>query len=290
MKKIITLLLLSGFFVIDNAFAGQLTIIYTGQTHAALFPCHCPAEPAGGISRRATKIKELRKEVPDLLLLEAGNSFAGTVRDSNKQTEELDKQRTLVYFKSLKMMSYDAVAIDKISLLYGADFLGEISKQTSLEFIGFNNPTFKSYIIKEINGLKVAVIGFEGYGQFGLDKARLDEFKKLVNKLKKENINFVIVLADLSPEDGFSISKEVEGIDCIISTATRGNDQKEVIGIGNALFAFSYWQARRLSRLNLDVQDGKIKSYSYEEIKLTPDVPDDPEVSALLAKYPEFKK
>ncbi len=290
MKKILVLLLWVGFSIFDNAFASQLTIVYTGQTHATLFPCHCPGEPAGGVSRRATKISQLRKENPNLLLLEAGNSFAGADKDYNKQTEELDRQRTDVYLSSLKMMGYAAIGADGGSFKYGKDFLKNLIKQTGLEFISLNNSTLKSHIVKDINDLKIAIIGFAGHKLGESGKSDSDKLKNLINKLRKGNVNLIIVLTDQNPEDDYRLAKEIEGIDCIISTATYGANQKQVIEIGDTLFAFSYWQARRLSRLNLDVEDGKIKSYSYDEIKLTPDVPDDPEVAALLAKYPAFKR
>ncbi|MEW6008566.1 MAG: hypothetical protein AB1629_02910 [Candidatus Omnitrophota bacterium] len=291
MKKILPLLLSVCLFAFNNAFASQLSIIYTGETYATLFPCHCPAEPAGGVSRRATKINQLRKENPNSLLLEVGNSFAGGSRDYNKQAEELDKQRTKVYFKCLSLMGYDAVMADEGFLRYGKDFLREIVQESGLEFINLSSLIFKSHIIKEINGLKIAVIGFEGYNeQFGLSKDRIDELKRLTDKLKKENINLVIVLTDQNEQDIYELTKNVEGIDCIISTVNYGTNQKQVITVGQTLLALSYWQARRLTRLNLNVEDGRIKSYSFEEIKLTPDVPDDPEVAALLAKYPEFKR
>jgi hypothetical protein len=45
-------------------------LIYTGQTHAALYPCQCPVEPDGGIARRAAKIKEIRRADPNIIVLD----------------------------------------------------------------------------------------------------------------------------------------------------------------------------------------------------------------------------
>jgi len=43
-------------------YAKEITIIYTGSTHGMVYPCSCPIEPDGGIARRATLVKQLRKE------------------------------------------------------------------------------------------------------------------------------------------------------------------------------------------------------------------------------------
>ena len=81
-------------------------------------------------------------------MLEAGNSFAAADKNYNKQTEELDKQRTFVYLSSLKMMGYTAIGAGEGFFKYGKDFLEEMIKQTGLEFISLNNPTLKSHIVK----------------------------------------------------------------------------------------------------------------------------------------------
>ena len=60
-------------------YAKEITIIYTGETHAMLYPCNCPKEPDGGVARRATLIKQLRKNYPDALLLDSGGFFAGVL-------------------------------------------------------------------------------------------------------------------------------------------------------------------------------------------------------------------
>ena len=57
------LFLVSGywFLVTGYCFAEKITILYTGGTHAALYHCGCPVQPDGGVGRRMTKVKELRK-------------------------------------------------------------------------------------------------------------------------------------------------------------------------------------------------------------------------------------
>jgi len=267
-----------------------LTILYTGQSNAALFPCHCPAEPAGGVSRRATKIRELRKDNPDLLLLETGDSFAGGVKDYLSQGETIDKRRTSVYLSSLKLMGYDALNSGENVLNFGNAFLREMLKKTRLAIIGLNTFELKPYIIRNINGLKLAVIGFGGYKIESPASRDADNLRNLIEKLKKDGVDFIIVLSDRGLESDFKLIKQVEGINCILSSNASVNNQKPVLEVGNTLIGLSFWQARRISRLDLDIKDSKIISFKHSEIKLTPDVLDDAKISGILLKYPEFKK
>lgn len=291
MKKIlITVFFISLFFLFsDIVYAQQLTILYTGQTYSTLFPCHCPLEPAGGVARRATMIKKMRSQIPNLVLLEAGQSFAGGVRDYSKQSEELDRSRASVYFQSLKMMDYDAIGVAKDALNYGGDFFKKIRKATGLNFLGLNLSGAKSYIIKDVAGLKVAVIGLGAFDP-AFSGNSISRLKELIKNLKRQQVIFIILLSDNGPEDNSWIIKQVSGINCIISSSLYTKDQKPVLEVDNTLVASSYWQGRRISRLDLDIQNGQVKSYNYSEIKLTQNVADDARVAALLAQYPYFKR
>lgn len=104
--RIYSLFLLGGLclglvFGLNTCSAQDLTILYTGSTQAMLYPCHCPKEADGGVARRATLIKELRKENPDVLFLDSGGFFARGLTDEHAQNIELDKARTLVNLKAM---------------------------------------------------------------------------------------------------------------------------------------------------------------------------------------------
>ncbi|MFA5096199.1 MAG: hypothetical protein WC478_02545, partial [Candidatus Omnitrophota bacterium] len=72
---------LSSVFCFAYAKDQELVLIYTGQTHGALYPCNCPAEPDGGLARRATLSRQLKKQYSGSLLLDSGNFFSGGLLD-----------------------------------------------------------------------------------------------------------------------------------------------------------------------------------------------------------------
>ena len=71
----------------------ELTVVYTAETHAALYPCDCPFEPDGGIARRATAIRRIRQGTNGrVLVLDSGNAVAGGLYDESSVSP---KQREL---------------------------------------------------------------------------------------------------------------------------------------------------------------------------------------------------
>jgi 2',3'-cyclic-nucleotide 2'-phosphodiesterase (5'-nucleotidase family) len=130
MKQRIFSLVVSFIFLlsfINLSFAdNKISILVSGQSHASLYPCICPKSPSGGLSRRATAIKNIKSKGEDVILLEAGGSFAGGNYDTNSQTTELDKERTQFYMKSLLVMGYDAFLVSSEEFNFGDDFLNEV--------------------------------------------------------------------------------------------------------------------------------------------------------------------
>src|SRR4030042_1321919 len=122
-------------FAVSPGYAKEITILYTGETHAMLYPCSCPKEIDGGVSRRATLIKQLRKENPDALVLDSGSFFAGGLTDEYTQNAELDKARTQVNLKAIELMHYDALAIGDDELNFGKEFLLENLRKFNLNFL-----------------------------------------------------------------------------------------------------------------------------------------------------------
>jgi 2',3'-cyclic-nucleotide 2'-phosphodiesterase (5'-nucleotidase family) len=123
-KSVKTILLIFSFLasMANSLYAKDLTIIYSGQTHAMLYPCRCPIRQDGGIRRRATLVKELRKKYSELLLLDCGNFTAGGQLDEYTQNIYLDMQRSEVNYKALELMQYDAVGVAQMNLILARSF------------------------------------------------------------------------------------------------------------------------------------------------------------------------
>ena len=216
----------------------HLTILHTNDVHSYIdpFPADHPKNPnMGGVSRRATLIEEIRKENPNVLLLDAGDIFQGTPY-FNYYGGELE-------FKLMSMMKYDASTIGNHDFDNGLEGIVSQMPHATFEFISSNydfrntimDEYVKPYKIFDKDGLKIGVFGL-GIELTGLvDKKNYKETiynnpvetnKKIVRILKKENkCDLIICLSHL----GYKYTTETEKI-CDLKLAAQTNDIDLIIG------------------------------------------------------------
>ncbi|NBU82154.1 MAG: bifunctional metallophosphatase/5'-nucleotidase [Flavobacteriaceae bacterium] len=140
----------------------HLTILHTNDVHSYIdpFPPTHPKNPnMGGVARRAALIETIRKENPNVLLLDAGDIFQGTPY-FNYYGGELE-------FKLMSMMKYDLATIGNHDFDNGIEGLFNQLPNASFEFINANydfkntimNGHVKPYKIVHKDGIKVGVFG-----------------------------------------------------------------------------------------------------------------------------------
>jgi hypothetical protein len=273
-----------------NCFAKEITILYTGETHAMLYPCNCPIEPDGGIARRAALIKQLRKDNTDSLFLDSGGFFAGGLMDEYTQNTQLDTQRTSVNLKAMELMQYDAVSIGDDEFNFGKEFLLENMTKTKVPFLSCNiqSEQFKPYLIKEIAGTKIGIIGVTTlYAQQKAGGLKFIEpklaIKQVVQDLKSKGANIIILLSHLGESDDLKLIKEIEGIDILILGHSRSKEESSQ-KVGSTIILRPSWQGRRLGKLSLTITDKKITDYRLEELRLSDKISDDPEILSILPR------
>ncbi|PIQ90102.1 MAG: hypothetical protein COV71_06045 [Candidatus Omnitrophica bacterium CG11_big_fil_rev_8_21_14_0_20_41_12] len=291
MKKIkIILFIISLFFLPAQSLrAENVTILYTGQTHAMLYPCSCPIRQDGGVARRATLIKQLRKKDPQLLLLDCGNFSAGGLMDEYTQSTQLDMQRSEINFKSMELMHYDAVGIGSDEFNFGKDFFLKNAKKTGPAYLSANLGADKvsAYIIKDSQGVKVGIIGLTDLeAQQKTEGLKISEPKKideLIKSLKKENVQIIVLLSTLGEQKDLKLISEVNGID-VLFTGQNPLKEDSLTKVDNTFLLRPFWQGRKLGKLTLEVKDGKLIDCKIEELPLSDEIPDDAVISAILPR------
>ncbi|MFH1201814.1 MAG: hypothetical protein V1674_02860 [Candidatus Omnitrophota bacterium] len=316
MKKIVLVLVaILGLFFYQEAYCQDITIVYTGSTHAALLPCHCPMASNGGIARRHTKLKELRRDNPNLLLLDSGSIFAGGKLDTSNKSDDLNKERTKIYLQALGIMKYDAIGIGDEEFNFGDDFLfcakekynipfissnisatnrggpaspqnvGEPSKSHGGNISGGESDKILPFIIKKIGKAKIGILALTDPVPKPNSKLEfsqpMEAIKKTVAALKKENPDLIILLSQLDDTSTRKLIKETGDINLIIS-GQYGSGKDLVEKIDSTILAYPRWEARSLGRLNLKLKNSKIVDYKFTEIPLDNKIKDSPEMLSLL--------
>ena len=222
----------------ENKETKHLTILHTNDVHSYIdpFPANHPRNPnMGGVVRRAALIETIRKENPNVLLLEAGDIFQGTPY-FNYYGGELE-------FKLMSMMQYDLSTIGNHDFDNGVEGLYAQMPHATFEFVSANydfkntvmDGLVKPYKIFNKNGIKVGVFGL-GIELDGLvDKAMYKETvynnpveaaQDMVRILKKENkCDLVICLSHL----GYNYKDEPNKL-CDLKLAAITQDIDLIIG------------------------------------------------------------
>ena len=135
------------------------TILLTADTEGHVGPCRdCPHHPGlGGLTRRATSLAQLRKEQPELLLVDAGNALIGA--------ESLPSKGQVI------VAAYNALGYDAVNLCHRDFWLGKAGTLALLKGAKFaaisanlldeekGEPLGRPYIVKETSGRRIAIIG-----------------------------------------------------------------------------------------------------------------------------------
>ncbi len=131
----------------------HLTIVHTNDTHARIQS----SSSIMGFAKIATKVAELREENPNLLLVDAGDTFHGQTIATLNQGESITRV--------MNAMGYDVMVPGNHDFNYGKDRLLELKGMLNFPIISANIETdegthfLPGFIIKEIDGVKVGIFG-----------------------------------------------------------------------------------------------------------------------------------
>ncbi len=288
LKKIIPGLMLFVLAIVSNSFAEEITLVLSGQTHAMLYPCDCPIEPDGGVARRAAFVSLLRKDNPNILLLDSGSFFAGGVMDPNTQGEDLDKERTRVNLKAMGLMNYDAVTLGYDEFNFGNQFLGDSIAETKIPFLGANmaSPKLSAYLVKKFGRAKIGIIGLvnplAGEKTPGVSFVDYQEaLKKAVGQLKKESVDLIILMSGLDETQNQALLKENPEVGIIIEGA-RFSKEKVAGNYGRVLTLAPRWEGRRMVVASLSVKNKIMEVKKVEDLRMWDKLSDDERMKTII--------
>src|ERR1051326_9224215 len=109
-----------------------ITILHTNDTHSQIDPLPANDKNAGkgGVARRATLVKRIRKENPHTLLIDAGDGLQGTPYFNFYKGE--------VEYKAMSMIGYDAGTIGNHEFDNGVESLAKAMQLANFEIVSSN--------------------------------------------------------------------------------------------------------------------------------------------------------
>lgn len=306
MRSLITLIFIFALLPSCPAWAQTaLTILHTSEHHGTIQPIdHGTFAGQGGVERRASLIKQIRKEVEHLLVVDSGDLLMGTAMSSVYRGE--------ADIAAMNLMGYDAVAAGNHDFDFGTRHLKGLHKAATFPFLCSNvrpqePDTCKRYIIQTLGALRIgliALIGKSNYPDtFNRAVVREVEFQDPIMAAKKaaeelrDRVDLLVAITHQDTEEDLALAKGVPALDVIIGGHTEGFDglvpqdttapaegRVELAGVG-PVFVKTHRQGRTLGRLDLVIHDKTIMVAEARNLPITSAVPSDPEVAKLVQKY-----
>lgn len=246
----------------------------------------------GGLDRVATVVNQIRSERPDALLLDGGDTWHGSYTCYQTQGQDM--------VNVMNALQPDAMTFHWEFTL-GSDRVNEIVENLPFAALGQNifdaewdEPTelFPPYKFFERGGVKIAVIGqafpympianpgwmFPEYA-FGI---RDENMQEMVDEVRAEGAELVVCLS----HNGFDVDKKmasvVTGIDVILSGHTHDALPEPVL-VGETIIVASGSNGKFVSRVDLDVRDGRMMGFRHKLIPIFSDViTPDADVAAVI--------
>ena len=235
----------------------------------------------GGMDRVATVVKAIRADRPDAILLDGGDTWHGSLTCYKTAGQDM--------VNVMNALKPDAMTFHWEFTL-GSDRVRELVEGLPFAALGQNifdaewdepAEAFKPYQVFERGGVKVAVIGqafpympianpgwmFPEYS-FGIRDANM---QAMVDEVRAQGAELVVCLS----HNGFDVDKKmagiVSGIDVILSGHTHDALPEPVL-VGETIIVASGSNGKFVSRVDLDVRDGRMMGFRHKLIPVFSDV------------------
>jgi 5'-nucleotidase len=191
----------------------QITILHTNDVHSHIEP-FAANDPKyanqGGVARRLTLINSIRKENPNVLLLDAGDIFQGTPY-FNFYGGELE-------FKLMSMLGYDAATIGNHDFDNGIGGLAKQKPHASFELLSANYDFTNTIMDGHTKPYRVFVKEGVRIGVFGVGI----QLEGLVNKRQFKETKYLDPIE--VTQDRTRILKEEEHCHIVVCLSHLGYD------------------------------------------------------------------
>ncbi len=253
----------------------------------------------GGFAHLATLIKQLRGSRPKALLLDGGDTWQGS--GTSLWTKGQDMVDACLQLGVDVMTAHWEMTLgeDRIMEIVQRDFKGKIDFiAQNIRTADFGDSVFPSYTIKEMNGVKLAVIGqaypytpianpsyFTPNWTFGIQE---DNLQKTIDEVRALGAKVVILLSHNGMDLDLKMASRLRGLDAILGGHTHDGVPTPVHiknAGGTTLVTNAGSHGKFLGVLDFSVRGGQVLDFRYKLLPVFADlIPADVEMTALIQR------
>lgn len=253
----------------------------------------------GGFAHLATLVKRMKASRPGALLLDGGDTWQGSATALWTKGQDMADAARLLGVDVMTGHWEFTLGMQRVQEILEKDFAGKVEfLAQNVKTADFGDPVFKPYVIREINGVPVAIIGqafpytpianpryFVAEWEFGIQEANM---QKMVDEARAKGARVVVLLSHNGMDVDLKMAGRVSGIDAILGGHTHdGMPVASVVSNkgGKTLVTNAGSNGKFLAVLDLQVRDGKVADFRYKLLPVFANMlQPDPQMQALVQR------
>ncbi len=253
----------------------------------------------GGFAHLSTLVKQVRASRPGALLLDGGDTWQGS--GTALWTDGQDMVDACLELGVDIMTAHWEMTLGekRVKEIVDKDFKGKVAfVAQNIKTADFGDPVFEAYTMREMNGIKVAVIGqafpytpianpryLVPNWTFGIDD---ENMQVTVDAARAAGAKVVVVLSHNGMDVDLKMASRVTGVDAIMGGHTHDGVPAPV-KVKNAggvtLVTNAGSNSKFLAVLDFDVKEGKVADFRYKLLPIFSDlIKADAGMAALVTK------
>ena len=253
----------------------------------------------GGFAHLATLVKRLKAGRPGALLLDGGDTWQGSATALWTRAQDMVEACKLLGVDVMTGHWEFTYGMQRVREIVERDFKGRIDFVAhNVKTTDFGDPVFAPYALREINGVKLAVVGqafpytpianpryMVADWEFGIQEENL---QKVVDEARAKGAALVVLLSHNGMDVDLKLAGRVRGIDAILGGHTH-DGVPVALPVANAggttLVTNSGSNGKFLGVMDFEVRSGRVANWRWRLLPVFADVlAPDPEMAALVAR------
>jgi S-sulfosulfanyl-L-cysteine sulfohydrolase len=256
----------------------------------------------GGFAHLATLVKQLKATRPGALLLDGGDTWQGSAMALWTSGADMVAACKLLGVDIMTGHWEFSLGQERVKKLVETDLKGSIEfLAQNIRTTDFEDLVFKPYSVRQINGVRVGIIGqafpytpianpryLVPEWTFGIQEAAL---QKQVDEIRAQGVRVVVLLSHNGMDVDLKLASRVRGIDFILGGHTHDGVpipvQVNNAG-GKTVVTNAGSNGKFLGVLDLSVKNGQVDGYRYKLLPIFSQLlAPDAAMAALLKKQRE---
>jgi S-sulfosulfanyl-L-cysteine sulfohydrolase len=261
----------------------------------------------GGFAHLATLVKRLKASRKNALLLDGGDTWQGSATALWTDGQDMVDACKLLGVDIMTGHWEFTLGQKRVKEIIDNDFANQIEfLAQNIKTADFEDPVFKPYTIRSINGISVAIIG-QAFPYTPIANPRYQmadwtfgirepDMQKTVDEVRSKGVQAVVLLSHNGMDVDLKMASRVRGIDAILGGHTHDGVPVPVMvdnAGGKTMVTNAGSNGKFLGVLDLDVKGTKVVGFKYNLLPIFSDLlPADPQMAALLKRVraPHAKK